>query len=99
MTDEIKRYNDSMDILNRNLMKNTSEVVKLRAEEKLGREVNEKNMCFLQDVIRDLLRQQKDEKKNMWDIIKTGANVLFKIALAVTALVVTLKVFDIFPFG
>jgi len=75
MTKSAKKETDEQSLrdeilhLNKNLKYLTSCFTELTVEVKTSREVDEENQKFLHDIIKQLLSDNKQEKKQTWDVI------------------------------
>jgi hypothetical protein len=72
---------------------NTFHSIKLKAEVRKQREVDEKNIEFLQSLVKDFLTTQKSESQNKWEIIKKVLNWALKIAAVVILAAMGIKIF------
>jgi hypothetical protein len=72
---------------------NTFHSIKLKAEVRKQREVDEKNIEFLQSLVKEFLTSQKSENKNKWDLIMKILNWVLKIAAVVILTAMGIKVF------
>lgn len=65
------------------LRDNTVHTIKLRAEIKRQREVEEKNIAFLQELVKELVAKKMDSEmtaeKGRWDVAKIVVNYVFKV--------------------
>ena len=69
--EEIRRFNENFKLFQEIMLRNTEEVVELRHEEKKNRETNEKNIQFMQNLVREMMDDAKNAKKMASDAKKT----------------------------
>lgn len=74
---------------------NTMQTVKLRAEIKRQREVEEKNIAFLQELVKKLVVQKMEqdtvEEKGRWEVVHLVVNYGLKVGGVVLLAYVALK--------